>query len=231
MKFSRRVRSRRTHTRARPSLDAPTRTMSAATAAGSKGFSAQPGSATGATTPFATVNVSPFLWCATRATLPSPPSAARSCFYSPPGGSSRASLASRRRGDADDDASATAARFASRPRRDVARRARARARARPRGRETRRGGPDAAGKKKKRTRRDLAPAPDPPPISSHLTRPSPLGVPPALAGRRGTSSPTRRATTSSRGARTGGRSRSGSRTSSRRSIFRTRSSTATSRRS
>eukprot|EP00982_Pelagococcus_subviridis_P016862 31499-Pelagococcus_subviridis.AAC.1 len=45
--------------------------MSAATAAGSKGFSAQPGSATGATTPFATVNVSPFLWCATRATLPS----------------------------------------------------------------------------------------------------------------------------------------------------------------
>lgn len=28
-----------------------------------KGASAQPGSATGASTPFATVNVSPFLWC------------------------------------------------------------------------------------------------------------------------------------------------------------------------
>ena len=31
-----------------------------------KGASAQPGSATGATTPFATVNVSPFLWYVSR---------------------------------------------------------------------------------------------------------------------------------------------------------------------
>jgi len=33
-------------------------------AAGAKALSAQPGSATGASTPFATVNVSPFLWYA-----------------------------------------------------------------------------------------------------------------------------------------------------------------------